>query len=488
MFKVIKVVSFIVCLFLNDSAKTHPSSDDFANLVSKLSPSVVNVFTVQKPKEQENSNQLPLDNIPPQFRDFFKNFPPGFPFGPPQQQRPNNQPQNETPQALGSGFVIDSSGYIVTNNHVIEQANEIKVKFQDETELEAKLIGTDKLTDIALLKVESKKPLPFVNFADSDKARVGHSVIAIGNPFGLGGSVTTGIISAFNRDINFGPYDSFIQTDASINRGNSGGPLFNFDGKVLGINTAIFSPTGGSVGIGFSIPANLAKPIIEQLKKFGKTQRGWLGVRIQELTPEISKSLGLKNEEGVLISMVNPNEPAEKAGLKSGDVILEFNGKKIEDVKSLQRTVAESAVESKAVVKVWRDKKIRSFTVKLGELEKYSSVDEKPETKKEDLTNNEVEIDKVGLRLMTINKTTRQKYNLNKVISGVVISAVKKNSIAAKSGLNVGMVISQISQKNIDNPENAKEIFENFIKRNADSILLQIYEGDFSRFLVLKLN
>jgi len=488
MFKVIKVVSFIVCLFLNDSVKTHPSSDDFANLVSKLSPSVVNVFTVQKPKEQENSNQLPLDNIPPQFRDFFKNFPPGFPFGPPQQQRPNNQPQNETPQALGSGFVIDSSGYIVTNNHVIEQANEIKVKFQDETELEAKLIGTDKLTDIALLKVESKKPLPFVNFADSDKARVGHSVIAIGNPFGLGGSVTTGIISAFNRDINFGPYDSFIQTDASINRGNSGGPLFNFDGKVLGINTAIFSPTGGSVGIGFSIPANLAKPIIEQLKKFGKTQRGWLGVRIQELTPEISKSLGLKNEEGVLISMVNPNEPAEKAGLKSGDVILEFNGKKIEDVKSLQRTVAESAVESKAVVKVWRDKKIRSFTVKLGELEKYSSVDEKPETKKEDLTNNEVEIDKVGLRLMTINKTTRQKYNLNKVISGVVISAVKKDSIAAKSGLNLGMVISQISQKNIDNPENAKEIFENFIKRNADSILLQIYEGDFSRFLVLKLN
>ena len=296
------LILFIITLIPNSKMTSHPLSDDFADLVEKLSPSVVNVFTVQKPKQ--TNNQVPFDNIPPQFRDFFKNFPPGFPFGP-QQQQPSPQ-EEERPQALGSGFVIDSSGYIVTNNRVIEQANEIKVKFQDETELEAELIGTDKLTDLALLKVKPKKPLTYVKFADSDKARVGHSVIAIGNPFGLGGTVTSGIISAFNRDINAGPYDSFIQTDASINRGNSGGPLFNLEGEVLGINTAIFSPTGGSVGIGFSIPANLAKPIIEQLKKFGKTQRGWLGVRIQEITPDIAKSLGLKNEEGVLISMVNP--------------------------------------------------------------------------------------------------------------------------------------------------------------------------------------
>ena len=254
-----------------------------------------------------------------------------------------------------------------------------------------------------MLKVESKKPLPYLKFADSDKARVGHSVFAIGNPFGLGGTVTSGIISAFNRDINAGPYDSFIQTDASINRGNSGGPLFNLDGEVLGINTAIFSPTGGSVGIGFSIPSNLAKPIIEQLRKFGKTQRGWLGVRIQELTPEIAKSLGLKNEEGVLISMVNPGEPAEKGGLKSGDVILEFNGVKIKDVKSLQRTVAESAVESKAKVKVWRDKKEQSFTVKLGELEKFNSAKEDSDDTNKDVVSDEVEIDKIGLRLLGLN-------------------------------------------------------------------------------------
>ena len=403
----------------------------------------------------------------------------------PQQQQPS--PQDEQPQALGSGFVIDPSGYIVTNNHVIEQANEIKVKFPDETELEAKLIGKDKLTDLALLKVESKKPLNYVKFADSDMARVGHSVFAIGNPFGLGGTVTSGIISAFNRDINAGPYDSFIQTDASINRGNSGGPLFNLDGEVLGINTAIFSPTGGSVGIGFSIPANLAKPIIEQLKKFGKTQRGWLGVRIQEITPDIAKSLGLKNEEGVLISMVNPGEPAEKGGLKAGDVILEFNGKKIKDVKSLQRTVADSAVESKAAVKVWRNNKVKSFTVKLGELEKFSEADESPENKDENIKTNEVELDDIGLRFVGLTKETRTQYNLPKNLKGVVITAVKRDSFAAKAGLTVGSVISQISQKNVKTADEAKKIFDDAKKKGLESLLVQVFQNDFSRFLILKI-
>ncbi len=483
MLKNILFFSTLILVFVFKNLESHPLSDDFANLVQEKSPSVVNVFTVQKPKQVQN-NQNPLEGIPPQFRDFFKNFPPGFPFGP--QQQPNQQ-DTERPQALGSGFVIDPTGYIVTNNHVIEQANEIKVKFQDDSELEAKLVGTDKLTDIALLKVESKKPLPYLKFADSDKARVGHSVFAIGNPFGLGGTVTSGIISAFNRDINAGPYDSFIQTDASINRGNSGGPLFNLEGEVLGINTAIFSPTGGSVGIGFSIPANLAKPIIEQLRKFGKTQRGWLGVRIQELTPEIAKSLGLKNEEGVLISMVNPGEPAEKGGLKSGDVILEFNGKKIKDVKSLQRTVAESMVESKAKVKVWRDNKERSFNVKLGELEKFNmTADDKSETNKEVVTD-EIEIDKVGLRLLGLNKETRTRYNIPKNIKGVVITAVKRDSFASKAGLNVGNVISQIAQKDIERPNDAKKILDDFLKNNADSALLQVFEGEFSKFLILKL-
>ena len=482
--KFLTAYCFLVTFFVYDIATGHPLSDNFADLVENKSPSVVNVFTVQKPKQTSN-NQNPLENIPPQFRDFFKNFPPGFPFGP-QQQQPNQQ-ESERPQALGSGFVIDSTGYIVTNNHVIEQANEIKVKFQDDSELEAKLIGTDKLTDIALLKVESKSPLPYLKFADSDKARVGHSVFAIGNPFGLGGTVTSGIISAFNRDINAGPYDSFIQTDASINRGNSGGPLFNLDGEVLGINTAIFSPTGGSVGIGFSIPANLAKPIIEQLRKFGKTQRGWLGVRIQELTPEIAKSLGLKNEDGVLISMVNPGEPAEKGGLKSGDVILEFNGEKIKDVKSLQRTVAESAVESKANVKVWRDKKSKSFTVKLGELEKFNTADNNNDNQKQEVVSEEIEIDNVGLRLLGLNKETRSRFNISKNVSGVVVTAVKRDSFAAKAGLSVGNVISQIAQKTIERPEQAKKIFDDLTKEKSESALLQVFEGDFSRFLIINL-
>ena len=484
MIKLLSTLSILLLCFGFNDVKPHPLSDNFADLVESKSPSVVNVFTVQK-RQESNNSQNPLDGIPPQFRDFFKNFPPGFPFGP-QPQQPNQQ-ESERPQALGSGFVIDPTGYIVTNNHVIEQANEIKVKFQDDTELEAKLVGTDKLTDIALLKVEPKSSLPYLKFADSDKARVGHSVFAIGNPFGLGGTVTSGIISAFNRDINAGPYDSFIQTDASINRGNSGGPLFNLEGEVLGINTAIFSPTGGSVGIGFSIPANLAKPIIEQLRKFGKTQRGWLGVRIQELTPEIAKSLGLKNEEGVLISMVNPGEPAEKGGLKSGDVILEFNGEKIKNVKSLQRTVAESAVESKAKVKVWRDKKEKSFTVKLGDLEKFNTATSEKTGENKEIVSDEIEIDDIGLRLLGLNKNTRTKYNISESVKGVVITAVKRDSFAAKAGLNVGNVISQIAQKDIQEPSQAKKIFDDFIKRKADSILLQVFEGEFSRFLILKL-
>ncbi|NDG46972.1 MAG: PDZ domain-containing protein [Flavobacteriia bacterium] len=400
---------FLIYFFLSDTtANSHPVSDDFADLVEKLSPSVVNVFTVQKPKPA--NNQVPFDNIPPQFRDFFKNFPPGFPFGP-QQQQPS--PQDEQPQALGSGFVISSDGYIVTNNHVIEQANEIKVKFQDETELEAKLIGKDKLTDLALLKVESKKPLDFVKLADSDKARVGHSVIAIGNPFGLGGTVTSG--------------------------------------------------------------------------KFGKTQRGWLGVRIQEITPDIAKSLGLKNEEGVLISMVNPGEPAEKGGLKAGDVILEFNGKKIKDVKSLQRTVADSAVESKATVKVWRNKKVKSFTVKLGELEKFSEADTSPEFNDENVKTNEVELDEVGLRFVGLTSETRSRYNLPKNLKGVVITAVKRDSFAAKAGLTVGSVISQISQVNVKTADEAKKIFDDASKKGLESVLLQVFQNDFSRFLILKI-
>ena len=479
-------VLFILTTFLFlqfGESYSHPSSDEFADLVEDLSPAVVNVFTTQK-AEDSPPQQLPFDNIPPQFRDFFKNFPPGF--GPGQPQNPDQK--REQPQALGSGFVIDPEGYIVTNHHVIAQANEIKVKFQDDSELSAELIGQDKLTDLALLKVKSKKPLKFVKFADSDKARVGHSVIAIGNPFGLGGTVTSGIISAFNRDINSGPYDSFIQTDASINKGNSGGPLFNINGDVVGINSAIFSPSGGSVGIGFSIPSNLAKPIIEQLRKFGKTQRGWLGVRIQEVTPEIAESLGLKESDGVLISMVNPGEPAEKAGIKAGDVIINFNGKKIKNVRDLQRIVAEAAVSSSAKVDVWRDKKIKKFKVKLAEREKFddqAKIDQKKDSTEK--TNQEYEIDQVGLRLKDLTDFLRDQYNIDESVSGSLVTGVKNNSPASNAGLSVGNVISQVSQKKITSAKQAKQIFDDAVKRNMDSVLVQIYQNGFPRFIPLKL-
>ena len=481
---IFKVVVFFALFFNSSSSNSHPNSDVMADLVEKLSPAVVNVFTIQNDKTESRKPQMPLDDLPPQFKDFFKNMPPGFPFGPNQ-----NAPKNkDAPQALGSGFVIEPNGYIVTNQHVISQANEIKVKFKDDTELKAKLIGSDKLTDLALLKVESKKPLKYVSFADSDKARVGHSVIAIGNPFGLGHTVTSGIVSAFNRDINSGPYDSFIQTDASINKGNSGGPLFNIKGDVIGINSAIFSPTGGSVGIGFSIPANLAKPIIAQLKKYGKTQRGWLGVRIQEITPDIAKSLGLKKEEGVLISMVNPGEPAEKAGILAGDVIIKFNGESIKDVRSLQRTVAESAVASSASVTVWRNKKLVDLKVKLGELEKFNNVAENSNVEEEKNTSKEeIEIEKVGIRFKDINKSLRDQYNVPPGVNGIIITGVKNNSPAFDAGFKVGNVISQMSQVNIESAEQAEKIFNKFIEQDAEIILMQVFQNGFPRFIPFKL-
>ena len=477
------LTSLIFCLsfIYHNSLFGHPNSEDFADLVEKLSPAVVNVFTTQEVKQQPQS-QLPLENLPPQFRDFFRNLPPGF--GPGQPQPRNRQDS----QALGSGFVIESSGYIVTNQHVIAQANEIKVKFQDETELKAKLIGQDKLTDLALLKVESDKPLPYVEFANSDKARVGHSVIAIGNPFGLGGTVTYGIISAFNRDINSGPYDSFIQTDASINKGNSGGPLFNLSGKVVGINSAIFSPTGGSVGIGFSIPANLAKPIIGQLKKYGKTQRGWLGVRIQEVTPEISKSLGMKDDKGVLISMVNEGEPAQKAGIKAGDVIINFNGKKVKNVKALQRMVAEGAVASSAKVEVWRNKKLIKLNVKLADREKFDGIEKaEKDNNNPTVSDVEIEIDYVGLRLKDISEVLRNQYNIEKGLVGAIITGVKNDSPAFELGLRIGDVISQISQESIKNAAQAKDIFDKAKNQKIESVLVQIYQNGFPRFVPLNL-
>ena len=354
---VLKIFFFV---FLINISHNHAFSTDvskgFSKLAEKSMPSVVNISatTVVETRSQPFPFQFPPGSP---FEEFFKDF------------DQNRGPQKRRSTALGSGFVIKDNGTVITNNHVIQNAEGIVVKFTDGKEYEAKLIGTDPVSDIAVLKIQSNKKFPAVKFADSDKAKVGDWVLAIGNPFGLGGTVTQGIISAINRDINMGRYDNFIQTDASINQGNSGGPLFNMDGEVLGINTAIFSNSGGSVGIGFAIPANFAKNVIDQLIKYGETKRGWLGVRIQTVTKEIADSLGLNETIGALVTDVNKNSPADKAGLQQGDIITEFNGQKVKTMRDLPRLVGEAEVGKPAKLKIWRKKRFITKTVVLGRLE-----------------------------------------------------------------------------------------------------------------------
>ncbi len=306
-----------------------------------------------------------MPELPPgsPFDQFFKDFYDQYNNGKP--------PEEEKVSSLGSGFVIDAAnGYIVTNNHVIKDAEEIKVTLSDNTTLDAKLIGADEKTDLAVLKVKSPAPLTAAVWGDSDASRIGAWIMAIGDPFGLGGTVTAGIISARQRDINAGPYDQFIQTDAPINRGNSGGPMFNMNGEVVGINTAIFSPSGGSVGIGFAVPSNLAKGVVAQLIKYGQTKRGWLGVHIQEMTPEMAESFGLGKPRGALVSSVTPGGPADKAGIKSGDIILKFDDHIIKEMRELPLMVADAEINKKATLTLWRKGKEETVTVDLGQLEK----------------------------------------------------------------------------------------------------------------------
>src|SRR5689334_9599369 len=342
----------ILALAWAQQAFARSAPESFADLVDQVLPAVVNVSSTQK--VQQNQQMQDLDEM---FREFL--------------DRREGQPDQQKPRgntSLGSGFIIDPAGYIVTNNHVIEDAEEIMVLTHDNEELKATIVGRDEKTDLALLKVDAKHPLPAVKWGDSEAMRIGDWVMAIGNPFGLGGSVTAGIVSARQRDINSGPYDDYIQTDASINRGNSGGPMFNMDGEVVGINTAIYSPSGGSVGIGFAIPSNLAKPIIGQIKEFGKPKRGWLGVRIQTVSPELAEGLRLPQPKGALVASVTKDGPADKAGIKQGDVVLKFDGKEITQMRGLPRIVAETETGKTADVVIWRKGAEMSLKVKVGEL------------------------------------------------------------------------------------------------------------------------
>lgn len=448
-----RLIGFVFALvfLLSSAVSARPAPESFAPLVEKLTPAVVNISTSQKVKQSGRGMgglpfmfQFPDDPQFEPFREFFDQLE--------RNKRGGSgvQPREREVTSLGSGFIIDASGYVVTNNHVIAEADEIRVILQDDTDLKAEIIGRDPKTDLALLKVESPKPLPFVRLGDSDAVRVGDWVMAIGNPFGLGGSVTAGIISARSRSINAGPFDDFLQTDAAINRGNSGGPMFNMNGEVIGINTAIFSPSGGNVGIGFAVPTTLAKPVLKQLREHGRTYRGWLGVKIQEVTEEMAAAVGLKDAAGALVLEITPDSPAAKTELKSGDVILSFDGKPVTAMKKLPRIVAETDVGKRVAIDFWRDGKRKTTTVKLGELDETSELaDAKSKQPKKDIPKEVKTKTVVGLELASINELMRKKYRLPKELSGVLIVSVKPDSPAAEQNVQTGDIIVQINGRDV---------------------------------------
>ncbi|MFL2901769.1 MAG: Do family serine endopeptidase [Candidatus Pelagibacter sp.] len=457
-----RIKFILVTLFLTlsisvqSNSKTVPAS--FADLAEKLMPSVVNISTTQT--VVTNTNPFPFQ-FPPgsPFEDMFKEF---------------GTPQERKSSALGSGFIIDEKGIVITNNHVIQDAEDIIVRVNGDEEFKAKIIGADPLSDIAVLQLETDKKFIPVAFGDSDKARIGDWVIAIGNPFGLGGTVTSGIISARNRSIGLSRYEDYIQTDASINSGNSGGPLFDMNGDVIGINTAILGRSG-SIGIGFSIPSNSAKIVIDQLLEFGETKRGWLGVRIQDVTQEIADVEKLDEPRGALVASVADNSPSAKAGIKAGDIILEFNGVKINQMKELPAIVAKTKVGTKVKVKIWRNKKELTKNVLLGRLE--TSEDFKV-TEKSSPVESTIENLKITVRKLNNEDISQRK--LPNQIKGLVITKIENNSPLINS-IEVNSIIIEAQKKKIKTANDLDQIVNEVLKSNQKTILLVIYNSQNQR-------
>jgi serine protease Do len=454
-----------------------PPPVSFADIVERVAPAVVNIST-SKSVGPGQAPEFPFPEPPPgsPFEDFFREF---FDRDRPPEEMPRRQ------SSLGSGFVVDEAGFVVTNNHVIAEADEIQVVFSDDRTFEAELIGRDSKTDLALLKIKDEDgPFPAVTFADSDSVRVGDWVIAIGNPFGLGSTVTAGIISARSRDIRAGPYDDFLQVDAPINRGNSGGPSFNLDGEVIGINTAIFSPSGGNVGIGFAIPSNLALPVIESLKQDGRVKRGWLGVRIQTVTDEIAESLGLADPHGALVASVTPGGPAEAAQIQPGDVILEFDRKKIDRMRGLPRIVAETPIGKEVEVAIWRRGEEQNVQVTLGELPEEDELAALTEEGAD--TPSSAEIGSLGVTVATLTEELRTRFELGPDVNGVVILDVLESSAAGVEGLRPGDVIVEVGQEEVNSPPEVQAKVNQAQQEDKKSVLLLIDRQGDLRFVALR--
>ena len=464
----LKKIFFLVIIFSFSSIQVKAVPDSFADLAEKLMPSVVNISTTQTVKTTQNA--------------FPFQFPPGSPFG--EMFKDFERPTERKASSLGSGFIIKENGIVITNNHVIANAEDILVRV-GEKEFKAEVVGADPYMDIAVLKMDTKDKFTTVKFGDSDNARVGDWAVAIGNPFGLGGTVTAGIISARNRDINLTRYDDFIQTDASINQGNSGGPLFNLKGEVIGINTAIIAPgQSGSIGIGFAIPANAASNVIDQLIEFGETKRGWLGVRIQEVTKEIAEVEKLKKPAGALVASVGQNSPADKAGIKAGDIILEFDGKKIDTMRTLPKVVANTKVGKSVELKIWRNKKSINKKLVLGRLE---SSEEFKEKKTQTVTKeNEIETLKITVREITDEDINSR--NLDKKTTGVVIVNIANKSPLANL-LRVNDIIIEVQKTQVKNYSDLNRIVEAIFKKGEKTLLLTVINSNNQRrYLGVKIN
>lgn len=462
------VSAIIGLVFLAPGLTSAANLPDLVPLVTKLKPVVVNISTSQNVAVEEEQ-ELPEGFRNSPFEEFFRHFLDKIP------------KENHKSRSLGSGVLIDSAGYIITNNHVVAEADEITVRLFDEREFSAKVVGRDSKTDLALIKINTDGGLPAANLGNSDQAEVGSWVVAIGNPFGLEATVTAGIISAKGRMIGNGPYDNFLQTDAAINPGNSGGPLFNLDGEVIGINTAIFSRSGGSMGIGFAIPVNMAKPVIKQLKENGRVTRGWLGVRIQTVTKDLAEALGMENKHGALVASVEPDSPALKAGVKAGDVIVQFNGRDVRRMKELPAVVAQTPVGRSVPMKVFRNGGTKTIHVVIAELQETKN----GEDPKSPSTTQHKSVSALGLKVEPLTKEMAERLNVPDGAKGVVVTEVSKKGIAGDSEIRPGDVIVEIDRRSVHSLADFKKATKN--SKPGRNLLILLLRGGDPHFMALQI-